>query len=100
VPGLGESMLEARNDQTAHRSGIAEADLRLGRVDVHVHLGSRQVEEQGDDRMSVSSQQVLVRAAYGAGEQAVAHRTTVDEQELVLRVSAVECRQAGEAGKA
>jgi hypothetical protein len=79
------------------RTGIAEAHLGLGRMDVHVDVGRVQLDVEGRQRMAVAGQEVGVGGAQRALQQPVAHRASVDEQVLVGGVAAAVGRQAGEA---
>src|SRR3546814_8257043 len=88
-------MLAGGDDEAAHQARIAEAHLGLGRMHVHVDLLGRQLDEERHQGMAVAREEVLIGAADGAVEQLVAHRTAVHEEILVLRVAAVERRQAG-----
>ena len=90
VPGLGQRVLERADDQAAHRRRIAEPDLGLRRVHVHVHLVGLGFEEQGHDRVTVASQQVLIGGAHAAEQELVADRAGVDEQILGAGMGAVE----------
>ena len=100
VPCSVERLAEAADNQTAHQSGVAEADFGFGRVDVDIdHIG-RDVEEKGDNGMAVSGEHVGIGTAHGANQQAVLYRTTVDEQELVIGDTAVEGRQPCDAAEA
>ena len=93
-------MAQAADDQPAHRGGIAEADLGLGRVDVDVDLVERDVEEQGRDRVAVAGDEVAIGGAQRADQQPVLHRPRIDEQILLVGHAAVEGRQADHAGQA
>ena len=99
MPGFGERMLQGADDQAAHDPGIAEPDLGLGRVDVDVDLGRRDLQKQGEQRVPVGCQEFPVGTPDGAQQQAVAHGPAVDEQELHGRVAAVQGRHPGMAGK-
>ena len=75
--------------------GIAEAHLQLGRMDVHVDLAGRHVEEERGDGKAVARQHVGIGGAQRAGEERIAERPPVDEEELLQRIGAVEGRQPG-----
>ena len=83
--------------RTARR--VAEAHLRLGRMDVDVDLVERDFEEQGGDRVPVAGDEVAVGGAQGADQQPVLHRARIDEQILLVGHPAVEGRQADDAGQ-
>ena len=90
MAGGGERPLERADDEPAHQRRVAEADLGLGRVYVDVHHVGREIDEERRHGMAPAVQQVGVGRAYGAVQQAVAHRPAVDEEILVLRAGAVE----------
>jgi hypothetical protein len=69
-----------------HLLAVAEANLDLGRVDVHVHLLRRQVQENHRHRVSPRVDQAAVGLAQGVGEEAVAHEPPVDEEVLPVGV--------------
>jgi hypothetical protein len=83
VPGPGQRVAQAADDQAADQRRIAEPHLGLGRVDVHVDVGGSMLDEQGRRRMAVAGQEVGIGGAQGPLQQAVAHRAAVDEQILV-----------------
>ena len=97
VAGGRQRVTQRTDDQAAYQTGVAEAHLGLGGVDVDVELVLRAIEEQHHHGMAVARQEILVGAAHRAGQQLVAHRPSVDEQILVLGGRAVERRQPGEA---
>ncbi len=69
-------------------AAIAEAQLELLRMRVHVHLQGieREVEQPGG--MPAAVAHVAVAKAHGAPEQAVTHHAAVHEQELPVRLGA------------
>ena len=69
-------------------------------MDVDVDLLAGKVDEQGDDRVAVAGEQVLIGGADRADQQPVLHRPAVDEQILVVGDAAVEGRQAGDSAEA
>ena len=99
VAGFVEGVAKAADDQAANAGGILEADLGLGRMDVDVDLLGRNVDEQGQHRVAVAREQVLIGAAHRADQQPILHRAAVDEQILVIGDAAVEGRQAGDAAE-
>ncbi len=99
MPGAGQDVPQAADDQSTDEGRIAEADLRLGRVDVDVHQGRIEIKVEGGGRVAVAGQEVGVGGPQRALQQAVAHRPAVDEQVLVRRVAPVVGGQAGEAGQ-
>jgi hypothetical protein len=100
VAGLVERAAQAGDDHAADQRRIAEADLGLGGVDVHVDLIGRHVDEQRDHRMAIARQhRPHRRRAPRPIEQAVLHRAAVDEQILVIGDAAIEGRQSGDAAE-
>ena len=97
---LGEGVPQRADDQAAHQGRIAEADLRLGRMDVDVHFLRVDFQEQRQHGVAVAGQEIGVGSAHGADQQLVADRAAVDEQVLVAGGRAVERRQADMAGQA
>ena len=90
-------LMQCGDDQGAHRLRIAESELGLGRMHVHVDLVGRQREEERKHGMPPVGHEVAVTAAHGAGEKLVAHRPAIDHEMLAEAVGAME---RGEAGKA
>ena len=80
--GRAEALPDRADQQTAHEAGVAKAHLRLGRVDVHVHLLGRDLQEQRGHRVAIARQQVAIGGAQRALEQPVLNRATIDEQVL------------------
>ncbi len=80
--------------------GIAETDLGLRRMDVHVDLFERHRQEQGRNRVAVAGDKVAIGAAERPDEQPILHRARIHEQKLLVGHAAVEGRQADHAGQA
>ena len=87
-------MAQGADDQPPDQPGIAEADLRLGGMDIDIDLAGRAVEKQRDDRVAILRQHVLIGAAHRPDEQLVPHRPAIDDEVLVARDAAIEGRQA------
>ena len=98
-PAFVQRMPQAADDQPPDPAGVAEADFGLGGVDVDVDLLAGKIDEQGEDRVAVAGEQVLIGGADGADQQAVLHRAAVDEQILMIGDAAVEGRKAGDAAE-
>ncbi len=94
VERLGEPLLHRPDDEAAHQARVAEAHFRFGGVDVDVDLARVAFDEQRDDRVPVSGQEIHVGRAHRAGEDLVAHGAAVDEHELGERVRPAVGRQA------
>ena len=92
-------MPQAADDQAPDPGRVAEPDLGLGGVDVDVDLVAGEVDEQGDDRMAVAGEQILIGGPDGADQQPVLHRPAVDEQILMVGDPAVEGRKAGDSAE-
>ena len=92
-------MAQARDDETAHKGRIPEADLGLGGVDVYVNFLRRQVKKQRQHGMAIARQHISIGPAHRADQKPVLHRTAVDEQVLVIGHTPVEGRQTGHAGQ-
>jgi hypothetical protein len=91
-------MAKSADDQAAHRRRVAEADLGLRRMDVHVDLLERDFEEQGCDRVPVARDQIAIGCAQRTNQQPVLHRPRIHEQELLVGDAPVERRKADHAG--
>ena len=82
-------LVQGGDDQGAHRLRIAESELGLGRMHVHVDLIGWQREEERKHGMPPVGHEVAVTAAHGAGEQLVAHRPAIDHEMLPEAVGAM-----------
>ena len=71
---LVESGADSANDKAAHGRRVAETDLGLGRMDVHVDLFERHRQEQGCDRVAVAGDEVAIGSAERPDEQPVLYR--------------------------
>ncbi len=95
MPGTLDRMAHAADDEAAHRLRVAEANLGLGGMNVHVDGGGIEVDEQGGKRVTALRHEVAVRRAQRCEDEPVADGPAVDEQELLAGVGPVQCRQAG-----
>src|SRR5690349_2819618 len=68
-------------------------------MDVDVDLARIEGDEQGDDRMAITLEEIGVGGANRAEEELVAYRPAVDEEELSEAVGAAIGRQPGETPK-
>ena len=75
-------MPQARDDQPAHRAGVAEPDLGFGGVDVHINKRRVAVDKERRHRVPITRQHVHISGAQGPQQHLVAHRAPVDEKEL------------------
>ena len=94
-----QRVTQAGDQEPADEGGIAEAHLGLGRVDVDVDLFGGNLQEQGQDGVTIARQHVGIGAAHRADQQAVLHRAAIDEQVLVIGDPAIEGRQPRDAGQ-
>ena len=81
-------------DELADFKLAVEFHLALGRMDVHVHGGGVNFEEQAADRIAAFHQRVVITLDEGVIDAAVFHRAAVDENELAV------ARRARDAGRA
>ena len=66
---------------------------------IHIHRFRRHIQEQRQQRVAVMRQEILIGSAHRAQQQPVLHWSAIDEQELHLRIAAIERRQPGIAGQ-
>ena len=100
VPAPPASAAAERADhQAAHRVGVAEAQLGLGRVHVDVQLLGRQVEPQRHHRMAPGGDHVAIGDAHRGLQHRVGDRAAVDRQRLRRGGGARDRRGGGEAGE-
>ena len=92
-----ERVPERADDERADAVRIAESELGLGGMDVHVHLLGRQRQEQGQHGIAPLRHEIAIGRAHGAGEQLVAHRAAIDGE---IKLEAVRPMQRGKAGEA
>jgi hypothetical protein len=95
-----QALFDRADDQAADGGRVAKAHFGLGRMDVDVDLAWLAFDEQSRDRVPVGGQEVEIGASERAGERLVAHRSPVDEQELLGRVRPAIGWQAHAAGEA
>ena len=57
MAGPGQGMAQGADDPSTDEPGIAEPDLGLGRMHVHIDQFVRQVEEEGGGRMPVAGEE-------------------------------------------
>ncbi len=91
---------DAADHQRAHRGHVAEPQLGLRRMHVHVQLVRRQVEPQRHHRMASHGDHVAIGDAHRALQHRIGDRPAVDRQRLRRRGGAGDRRRAGEAGDA
>ncbi len=94
-PGAGQGVAQRPHHQAAHQARVAEAHLRLGRVDVHIDLGGVELEVEGRGRVAVAGEDVGVGGPQRPLQQPVANGPPVDEQMLVGAVAPGIGGQAG-----
>ena len=98
-PLFVERAAQPADDHPAHKLRIAEPHFSFRRMDVHIDLARRQIEEERDDRMAIARQQIGIGAAQCPDEQPVLHRTAVDKQILMVGDAAVVGGQADHAAE-
>ena len=81
------------DQQGANFGGVAETDLGLGRVHIHIHRFRRHVEPEHHDGMAVGCQHGTVGCADHTRELSVSHWATVYKEVLRQRIGFVEGRQ-------
>ena len=99
MSGFGERMLEGADDQPPNQTRIAEPHLGLRRMGIDVDRLGRDFKEQRQQGVPVVGEKIPVGGANRALQQLVPHRPAVDEQELHLRVAAIQRRQADMTGQ-
>ncbi len=92
----GDRLLDGRDHEATHEGGIAEAHIRLGRMDVDVDEARIDLDHEGKDRMPVGMHHVGIGAAHGPQQELVADRPPVDHEVDRRRRAAMEGRQPGE----
>ncbi len=97
VPGLAKRLSQPGDEQRAHGLRIAESELGLGRVHVHVDLVGRHRQEQREHRVAAIRHEVAIGRAHRAREQLVANGTPIDDQIMLRAGRPVQRGQAGEA---
>jgi hypothetical protein len=92
--------LDRMEHELMHGTRIAEADLGLGRMDIHVDGARVEFDEHRVGRMTRTVQHVGVRLAQGMRQQAVAHEAAIDEAVLGVASGTREGRLRHETGDA
>ena len=98
--GLRQRLADRVRDEAVHGAAVAEAHLMLGGMDVDVHRGGIDVQEQHIGRLAVAMQHVGVGGAQRVADRAVAHETAVDVQVLPVGARAGRGRAGDHAGQA
>ena len=81
-------------------SGIAEAQLGLHGVHVHIHRIGRHLQEQRRDRMPALGHHVPKGHAQGGAQHRITHRAAIDDQMLLAGGGAGEAGLADQPGNA
>jgi hypothetical protein len=92
-------LAHARQHQPVDAPAVAEADLALGRVDVHVHVARRHLQQQDGGRVAARLGQAAVRLPQRVLDEAVADRPAVQVDVLVLGGRPRELGQADDAAQ-
>src|SRR5471032_658638 len=77
-----EAMFDGVLDEDVNGSGVAKADLRLGRMDVYVDALRIELHEQGDSRKAVGIEGFCCPIGR-VGQNTVLDQPAVDEEELI-----------------
>src|SRR5690606_9459260 len=85
---LRQSLSDGADDQPTHQSGVAEADIGLGRVHIDVDQSRVDVDEKCRYGVAVARQHVGIRTANCAREHLVTYRPAIDVKVLVQRICA------------
>ena len=96
-PPASSAFLKRRDEQSADETGIAEPHLGLGGMNIDVDLARIGIDEQCDDRMPVARHQIGIGTAQRADQQAILHRSAIDDKELMRGGGAIIGRHAGKA---
>ena len=97
MAGAFENGAQAVDDEVAHRACIAKADFGLGRMDVDIDGVRVEVDEQRQQGMPPTRDEITIGPAYRSDQQPIAHRPAIDEQELHRCIGTVERGQAAKA---
>ena len=100
-PGSGATprpyrLAERPYDQCAKKGSVTKANFKFGGVDIHIHFVDATNDEHYDHREAAARKHISIGGFYGAHDQPVAHRPTVDNHDLHIGMGAVMDRQAGE----
>ena len=99
VDADAEGTGQGRNNQATHRVRAAEADLGLARMDVHIDLIGRQIEEQRHHRMAAMGDDVAERHPDSGAQGRVGDRPAIDHQGLRRRGGTRDGRRADVTGQ-
>ena len=92
-----QSAAEAADHQRPHRGRIAEPQLGLGRMHVHVQLVRRNGQVQRQHGMPPGGDHVAIGDPDGGAQHRVHHRAAIDHQRLRRRRGPAFHRRAGQA---
>ena len=97
MAGGAERIPERAYQERADGVGIAEPELGLGGMDVHVDLLRRHRQEETEHGIAAVWHEVAIGGAHGARKQLVAHRTAIDDEVELETVRPMQRREPGEA---
>jgi len=92
----GKCLADRADHEPADEARIAETDIRLSRMHVHVHQVRIEIDEECRRRVPVAREEIGLGAAQSPGKQAVAHRPAIDIEILPLRIATVEGGEPGQ----
>ncbi len=96
---LDDLVAEGVAHKVVDEAGLAEADLCLGWMHIHVNFFGRQLEEEQDDRKGCGRQDISIGIRDRVQEQAVAHEAAIDEGVDGVAIELFELGLGGEAGE-
>ena len=97
LPAVRKGCPDGADDHRPYQSGIAEPDLRLGWMNVHVHTVRRAGDEECNGWKAVGRHHIRVGAPHCSDKLPVPDATTIDEEILHVALSS---RPGGQASKA
>ena len=91
---LRQRFVQRAEQEVVHQPLLAETDLMLGRMHVHIHAGRVQFQVQHERRMAPVEQHVGISLAHRMRNDAIAHQPPVDVEILRVRLRTRRGRQA------
>ena len=97
-PAQGQLVAQGVAHKIMQPAGLAETNLGLRRVHVHVDLFRRHVDKQQHDRKGRGREDIAIGLADRMHQQAVAHQAAIDEAVDRVAVQFLQFRLGGESG--